>query len=81
MLENNMTRRLLFAIINVGVAIGITKLVSNNAPDVDRILVFLLSSLAVYVGYGFGIFMMISKYNHQITEAIKALNESGTTKK
>lgn len=70
MIENNHIRRLVFAILNIGVSLAITSAISATG-DVDKILVFLLTYLAIMLGYGYGIFTMISKYGKQIKEATK----------
>jgi hypothetical protein len=70
MIENNHMRRLVFAILTVGVSFAITSAIATTG-DVDRILVFLLVMLAIMLGYGYGIFTMISKFGRQIKEATK----------
>jgi hypothetical protein len=70
MIENNHARRLFLAILAVGVSFLITDWISYNAT-VDKILVFLLTFLAIMLGYGYGIFTMITKYGKDIEEAKK----------
>jgi hypothetical protein len=76
MIENNHIRRLVFAILTIGLSFVITSWIGYNA-EVDKILVFLLTALAIMLGYGYGVYTMIAKYNRQLKDAIKNMNERG----
>lgn len=76
MIENNHTRRLMFAILNLLLSFILTKIVASSV-DVDQLLVFLLFSLAIMLGYGYGIYTMIRKYDKLVKDAVKAISDIG----